>query len=188
MSRRLIIGLGNPGDRYRDTRHNLGFRVVERLAERLGGAAPKLECGALVSECESDLLLARPQTYMNRSGYSGRCLVERYGLDRDAVLVVYDDTELPLGRLRLRAKGGPGGHRGMESLIQNLQSERIARLRLGVGVEEGERDEADLADFVLAPFKESELPAVEELVERAADACRSWLDEGVETAMNRHNG
>ena len=134
---RLILGLGNPGERYRDTRHNVGFRVVEELARRRGVRLRTAECASLVGE-GPELVLAQPQTYMNRSGYAARCLLERRGLAPQDLLIVFDDVHLPLGRLRLRPSGSPGGHRGMESVLENLRSAEVPRLRLGVGPTEQE--------------------------------------------------
>src|SRR6185503_4967604 len=131
---RLILGLGNPGERYRDTRHNAGFRVVEELARRWGLHLDRQECNAFVAQGEA--LLAMPQTYMNRSGWAARCLVETHGIDPLDVLVVYDEVALPLGRLRLRKSGSPGGHRGLESVIENLRTDQVPRLRLGIAPEE----------------------------------------------------
>jgi PTH1 family peptidyl-tRNA hydrolase len=125
---------------------------------------------------------------MNRSGYAVRCLAERHGLAPSAVLVVFDEVALPLGRIRLRPAGGAGGHRGMESVIENLRSDEVSRLRLGVGPAAGLEGGADLSAFVLAPFEPGELAAVEQLVQRAADAIESWRDDGVEAAMRRFNG
>ena len=134
-----------------------------------------------------DLLLAWPQTYMNRSGYAARCLAERHGLEAQDLLVVYDEVALPLGRLRMRSRGGPGGHRGMESVIGNLKTEKIARLRLGVGAPDGAQPDDDLSDFVLEPFRADERETAEEMVERAAEACLAWWRDGVEPAMNEFN-
>lgn len=184
--RRLVVGLGNPGERYAATRHNVGFRVVETLAARRRLRLGELECGAFVAADEA-VMLALPQTYMNRSGYALRCLFERHDLEASDVLVVYDDVALPLGRLRLRVRGGPGGHRGMESVIENLRTDEVARLRCGIA-DEDDDDERDLVAFVLEPFTAAEEETVAELVERAADACESWLAEGAATAMNRFNG
>lgn len=184
---RLIVGLGNPGREYEDTRHNLGFRVVARLAERWKTSQAQLECNALVAE-STGILLVAPQTYMNRSGYAVRCLVERRELQPTDILVVYDDVNLPLGRLRLRPSGGPGGHRGMESIVQSLQTEEISRLRLGVAPEDSDMTDEDLVDFVLSAFAADEAGTVQELIEKAADACESWLQEGNEATMNRFNG
>jgi len=184
---RLIVGLGNPGSQYHETRHNLGFRVVSQLARRWDISLSRLECNALIAEPTGGLLAA-PQTFMNRSGFAVRCLVERRLLSPGNVLVVYDDVHLPLGRVRLRPVGGPGGHRGMESIVQNLRTEEIARLRLGVAPEDRDLDGDELVDFVLAPFEESEKEIVAELIDRATDACESWWSEGNETTMNRFNG
>src|SRR5687767_11768291 len=131
----LVVGLGNPGAEYRDTRHNVGFRVVEEVARRAGLRLRGGECNSLVAS-SGDLLLALPQTFMNRSGYAVRCLVERYELAPPSVLVVLDEVALPLGRLRVRGSGSPGGHRGLESILESLQSDAVARLRLGVREEE----------------------------------------------------
>ncbi len=184
--RRLVLGLGNPGERYRGTRHNLGFRVVRELAGRLNLELDRVECTALVGQKEQ-LRIAMPQTYMNRSGYAARCLCERHEIPAGNVLVVYDDVEIPLGRLRLRRGGGPGGHRGMESVIRNLKTEEVPRLRLGIRPE-ADTTPDDLVEFVLEPFRADEQPAVETLIERAADACQAWLELDIETAMNRFNG
>lgn len=194
-----MVGLGNPGEKYRDTRHNLGFEVALALSRAVGAGAEQDLCGALVASAPGEqLLIARPQTYMNRSGFALRCLVERFAIELDRVLVVYDDVSLPLGRLRLRPEGGPGGHRGMESVIENLRSSKVARLRLGIlpSPLEGEAEpgagfdappRGDLAEFVLAPFDASERPEVEDLVRRAAEAAQVWSSVGVAEAMNRFN-
>jgi peptidyl-tRNA hydrolase, PTH1 family len=183
---RVILGLGNPGSKYEATRHNVGFRVVEELARRRGVGLRGGECNSIVGE-DGDLLLVMPQTYMNRSGYAARCLVERRQIEPFRVLVVFDEVNLPLGRLRLRPSGSPGGHRGMESVIENLRTKEIPRLRLGVGPAEDSVSGEDLADYVLEPFQDSEREALAELITRAADACESWLAEGHQAAMNRFN-
>jgi len=184
---RVLVGLGNPGERYRQTRHNVGFRVIETVAVRRGLPLDGTECNARTAD-GGGVLLVLPQTYMNRSGYTLRCLVERRGLVPEATLVVYDEVHLPVGRLRLRKKGGPGGHRGMESVVENLRTAEVPRLRCGVGPAEGELPGEALVDFVLAPFEGSEEEAVAAMIERAADACEAWLDEGLDVAMNRFNG
>jgi peptidyl-tRNA hydrolase, PTH1 family len=188
----LILGLGNPGEEYRATRHNVGFWVVEELARRWEVPLGQLDCNALAGRKawdESEVLLAKPQTYMNRSGYAARCFAERYGIDPAAVLVVYDEVNLPLGKLRLRRAGSPAGHRGLESVIENLRTAEVPRLRLGVAPEEGRPPGGeDLVEFVLSPFDPEEREAVEEMVRRAADACETWVREGAEAAMGRFNG
>lgn len=188
---RLVLGLGNPGGRYADTRHNLGFRVVDELSRRLG-VRPGLDvCGAVWASNDR-IDLAMPQTYMNRSGYSARCLSERNGYAPRNILVVYDEVHLPLGRLRLRGKGSPGGHRGMESVIENLRTTAVPRLRLGIAPDEAAAAAAgrgeELPDFVLAPFAAAEIETAERMVRRAADCVLSWADRGVEVTMNEYNG
>lgn len=215
MTDRLILGLGNPGERYRDSRHNLGFRVVDELARRWHLSVDRLECGSRVGVREGGSadgrehpvaedspeerleksprngmrMLARPQTYMNRSGYAARCLVERHGLAPGDVLVVYDELALPLGRLRMRPGGSPGGHRGMESVVESLRTDRVPRLRLGITPEPGESPSGeDRVRFVLEPFEPEEKEPVREMIRRAADACEAWLEDGIESAMSRFNG
>jgi PTH1 family peptidyl-tRNA hydrolase len=182
----LIVGLGNPGRRYADTRHNLGYRVIGELSNRLSVPTNRLECNALIGDADS-VVLALPQTFMNRSGYAVRCLAERRDIDPGDILVVYDEVSLELGRIRLRASGGAGGHRGMESVIQNLRTEAVPRLRLGILKGDGLEAGHDLSDFVLSPFELDERQMAEELVVRAADACQSWLSEGTWSTMNRFN-
>jgi peptidyl-tRNA hydrolase, PTH1 family len=167
----------------------VGFRVVEELARRWGISADHLECNSLVGVgVEGRPWLARPQTYMNRSGHAARCLLERYGLDPAGILVVYDEINLPLGRLRLRRSGSPAGHRGLESILESLRSDQVPRLRLGIAPETGTPSGEGLPDFVLAPFAADEQETVAEMIRRAADACEVWVGEGVEVAMNRFNG
>jgi PTH1 family peptidyl-tRNA hydrolase len=186
----LILGLGNPGPEYVATRHNVGFRVVEELARRRGLALDRLECNArlAVSESPAELLLAQPQTYMNRSGYAARCLLETRQLDPAAILVVYDEINLPLGKLRLRRSGSPAGHRGIESIIENLRTDEVPRLRLGVAPEGGPPAGEAWVDFVLGPFAKDEEETVAAMILRAADACELWLREGLEAAMRQFNG
>lgn len=143
-----------------------------------------MECNALVSS--GDPFLVQPQTYMNRSGYALRCLIERHQSNPESCLVIYDDVNLPLGRLRFRTSGSPGGHRGMESVVNNLRSQAVPRLRLGVGVEDGPAGE-DLVEYVLEPFRADEREEVESMIERAADACEAWLAEEPDQVMNRFN-
>lgn len=185
--RALIVGLGNPGKRYESTRHNLGFEVVRMLAKRWSVKCDRLECSAL-SGGDDRVLLAMPQTYMNRSGYAARCFVEHYGFALDRVLVVYDDVSLPLGRLRIRPAGSPGGHRGMESVIENLRSDRVPRLRLGIAPEGDGEPVGDLVGYVLEPFLSEERGEVKEMVEHAVDAVQAWLELGIEETMNQFNG
>ena len=133
-------------------------------------------------------MLAAPQTFMNRSGFAIRCLVEKHDLPVANVLVVYDDVALPLGTLRFRREGGPGGHRGIESVIHNLRTDQVARLRVGVAPLTGVPANEDLSDFVLSDFTRVEEEDVEKVIERAVAACQCWFEQDIETAMNRFNG
>ena len=167
--------------------------MIEELVRRGGLSLDRSECNALLAtlaagEAPPELLLAQPQTYMNRSGFAARCLLERYQLDPAAILVVYDEINLPLGKLRLRKAGSPAGHRGIESVIESLRTDEVPRLRLGVAPETGPPAGEDWAGFVLAPFAAGEREALEAMILRAADACETWLRDGIDTAMNRFNG
>ncbi len=184
----LIAGLGNPGREYRDTRHNIGFMLVDGLAQRLGVSFSRLESKALVTKGEYQgrrLVLAKPQTYMNLSGSAVGSLVHFYKLPLQNLLVAYDDVDLPLGTIRLRAGGGSAGHKGMGSIIERLGTQDFPRLRLGIGRPPG-RMEA--ADYVLQPFRKDELELLPELLERAVGAVLVFVTSGLETAMNQYNG
>jgi len=159
--------------------------VVDEVARRRGVRLDREECKAFVGASDDGgLRLAKPLTYMNRSGYSARCLVERHAFEPGDLLVVYDEVALPLGRLRLRPGGSPAGHRGLESVIGELRSAEVPRLRLGIAAEEMPEE---LIDYVLSPFGGDEEATVDDMVERAADACEAWYEEGIEAAMNRFN-
>lgn len=188
---KIVLGLGNPGARYDATRHNLGFRVVDLLAERAGAVCgtdevlPGPAWTAEIGSAPTRIVLAKPRTYMNRSGLAAAALCSRYAADPGELLVVYDDADLELGRLHIRRSGRAAGHNGMRSLIQALGEEAVPRLRLGV--RGSKREEQELADYVLAPFDPEELPVARELARRAADAVQAILDEGLTAAMNRYN-
>lgn len=187
---RVVLGLGNPGARYDGTRHNVGFGVVEELARRHGVELAAGECNAVLGTVvgeDSQWIIAQPQTYMNRSGFSAHCLAERHGLAPEDFLVVYDEIHLPLGALRLRPQGSPGGHRGMESVLESLGTSQVPRLRLGIAAEDGPQPGEELVEFVLAPFAEREHAGVGAMIERAASACEVWATEGSEAAMQQFN-
>ena len=183
---KLVVGLGNPGSRYRLTRHNLGFMVVDALADRwrvsVGGKRHNAELGTAAFASER-VLLAKPQTYMNASGEAVAKLRRLYRLDPIDILAVYDDLDLPLGRVRLRGDGGAGGHNGVASLIAVL-GKGFPRLRIGIGRPPGG---ADPVEFVLEPFTSAESDAVQTAVVRAADGVESWLEDGLERTMNLLN-
>lgn len=184
---KVIVGLGNPGPRYAATRHNVGFGVAEELASRLGFRLDQDLCGALAGPV-GDLLVVKPQTFMNRSGHTVRCLADRFGLAAADFLIVYDDIALPLGALRLRGKGSPGGHRGLESVLENLGADEVPRLRLGVAGPQGPPPGETLSDYVLGPFASEEKDEVVTMIGRAASACLAWQAEGLEKAMGQWNG
>jgi PTH1 family peptidyl-tRNA hydrolase len=184
----LAIGLGNPGEQYACTRHNLGFQVVDLLADRLRISLQPHEGLCLIgmgSLDETQIGLAKSLTFMNESGRAASHLRERYALDLSQLLVICDDTNLPLGRIRLRKGGSDGGHRGLSSVIDHLASEDFPRLRMGIGAPP---EDEDLVTFVLAEFQPEERKSATEMVEQAAEATICFFEEGLEVAMNRFNG
>jgi PTH1 family peptidyl-tRNA hydrolase len=184
---KLIVGLGNPGARYAETRHNVGWRVAEELARRAEAGPWKEKFEARVTEARrggEKVVVAQPLTYMNRSGIAVRQLMDFWKVGSEDLLVVMDDLALELGRIRLRSEGSDGGHNGLESVIAHLGSEAFARLRVGIGPGPAAEEQAD---FVLAPFAEAEQPVIAEAITRAADAAECWATEGLEAAMNRFN-
>ena len=184
----VVVGLGNPGPKYRNTRHNVGFRVLDLMADRLKAPFARERYRGLVAETrlgDRRLLLLKPQTFMNVSGASVAEAARYWADSPEDVLVVADDVNLPLGRLRFRAGGSAGGHNGLKSIIAQLGSQDFPRLRIGVG---DDRGGADLADHVLGTFSPDERQVVEETIERAVSAVLCYLDDGLETAMNRYNG
>lgn len=184
---KLVVGLGNPGRRYSATRHNVGFAVVDELARRTGVAFEHGRANALTARVglgAAATWLVKPLTMMNLSGEAVADLARYFRVAPPDILVVADDVNLPLGRLRLRARGSAGGHNGFRSIIGQLASEEFPRLRIGVGRGDPRRE---LADHVLARFDADEAPDVEASVARAADAVECFLAEGIEAAMNRYN-
>ena len=184
----LIVGLGNPGAEYRYNRHNIGFMLVDRVAEQLGVKFSRLESKALLTKGEHRgrrVVLAKPQTFMNLSGQSVGGLVRFYKVPLSNLLVAYDDVDLPLGTLRLRPDGGSAGQKGMSSIIDRLGTQDLPRLRLGIGRPPG-RMEA--ADYVLQDFSSGEKELLRLMLDRAAEAALVFVAEGLETAMNQFNG
>ena len=185
----LVVGLGNPGEEYKNTPHNLGFMVIDRLAESHGIRVSRKENTSFVGLGEAggkQVALAKPQTYMNLSGPAVKGLLERYGLKPDRLIVVYDELDLPWGALRIRLNGSAAGHNGVKSLIGSLGTNEFTRVRLGVwpSSQSGGRDGAK---FVLAPFKRAQKKEVEEVVARAAEAVESIIAEGAAQAMTKYN-
>ncbi|MCP4590157.1 MAG: aminoacyl-tRNA hydrolase [bacterium] len=183
---KLIVGLGNPGSKYADTRHNVGFRVIDALAARwsIDTSQEKFHAwfGKGVVGSEACVLL-KPTTFMNRSGQAVQAVGRFYQLDFADVLVVADDLALDPGRLRMRPSGSAGSHRGLQDIIDRIGSESFARLRMGIGGAVG-----DAASYVLSRFSAAEAGLIDEVVGRAANAVECWITDGVEETMNRYNG
>ena len=187
---RLIVGLGNPGDGYATTRHNTGFQVASRLAKRsrldfsVKAAESRIAEGSIEA---AKVAVARPQTFMNDSGRAVEKLLDRYRLTPGDLVVIYDDVDLPLGRVRVRASGGPGTHNGMRSIVRAV-GEGFARIRCGVAPADPKAEIGDLAEYVLEPFDGDEREAADKMIERAADAALVAIRDGVRAAMDRFNG
>ena len=184
---KLVVGLGNPGRKYRGTRHNIGFDVLDEVARKHGLGEPREKFDGLLAEADfkgERGLLLWPQTFMNLSGTSVGKVYDFYKLSLGDVLVVCDDFNLPLGKLRIRAQGSSGGQKGLADILRRLQSEAVSRLRIGVGPVPAGRDPAD---FVLGKFGRAEGEEIEQVSWRAAEAVVEWATLGVEHCMNRYN-
>lgn len=195
---KLIVGLGNPGDKYRDTRHNVGFMVVDKLAHELGGKDVRWESStkhkALIAKA-GEVVLVKPQAYMNASGVAVSSVARFYKMNPEDVWVIHDDLDLPLGKIRIRVGGGSAGHNGIESIMRELGSDAFARFRLGIGrgmegkVKSAKRNfhRRFVIDFVLSKFHRSEAGDMKHLVKNGVEAVRTALFKGVDRAMNRFN-
>ena len=185
--RYLIVGLGNPGIKHRENRHNVGFMAIDRLSEQFEITLKKVQSKAIIGLGQIDnnpVILAKPQTYMNLSGISVDALARYYKIDQERLLVVYDEIDLPLGTIRLREKGGTGGHNGMKSIIDYLGQD-FSRIRIGVGRPPGQMDPSD---YVLRNFHKSERVIVDEILDRSIDAIELFMVAGITIAMNQFNG
>jgi peptidyl-tRNA hydrolase, PTH1 family len=186
---KLIVGLGNPGIEYQFTPHNLGFLTIDCLANDVGAEVRNRNCRALTARAvieEQQVLLAKPETYMNLSGMAVRELVGKYEVDpAKDLIVIYDELDLPLGRIRIRQRGSSAGHNGMESIIGALGTQEFLRVRLGVGPD---KKVSDGAKYLLSPFRKAQLKVVDEIIDTASEAVRVILKEGPGAAMNRFNG
>lgn len=184
----LLIGLGNPGREYANTRHNFGFMAIDRLAVRLNARGMKVHSKAIVMDSKYEdhkLILAKPQTFMNLSGQSVQGLAHFYKIPNENLMILSDDLDLPFGTIRIRASGGPGGQRGLSSILEKLGTKDIPRMRLGIGRPPGRMDPAD---YVLQNFLRDDLKSLSELLDRAADAALEFVVNGLNAAMNKFNG
>ena len=184
----LLIGLGNPGREYAKTRHNFGFMLIDRIAVRLNARGMKVQSKAIVMDAryeDKKLILAKPQTFMNLSGQSVQGLTHFYKIPNENLMILSDDLDIPFGTIRIRASGGPGGQRGLSSIIEKLGTKDIPRLRLGIGRPPGRMDPAD---YVLQNFSKDEIQLLSETLDRAADAVFEFVTNGLNTAMNKFNG
>lgn len=184
---RVIVGLGNPGHQYANTRHNIGFWVIDYLRHEWRIPDKKNKWKAEIGEGwinEEKVLVVKPQTYMNLSGEAVKQICDFFQLDLERLLVIYDDLDLPIGKIRLRAKGSSGGHNGMQSIIDHLQTKQIKRIKIGIG--RPSRD-AFVSDYVLSPFHKDELEIMEEAVKQASQAVADWLQHDFQHAMSRYN-
>lgn len=184
----IIVGLGNPGREYRDTRHNIGFMLIDKLAERLNARSMRVQSKAIIISAQYEgrkIILAKPQTYMNLSGQSVQGLVRFYKIPQENLMVAHDELDLPFCVLRLRPGGGSAGQKGIASIIQQLGTPDFARMRLGIDRPPGRMP---AASYVLQTFTQKETQEVAELLDKAADAALAWVTEGLDAAMNRFNG
>ncbi|MFC1567197.1 aminoacyl-tRNA hydrolase [bacterium] len=181
---KLIVGLGNPGEKYSTTRHNIGFNVVDSYAESVNVSFKGFQTCTFVSQKiqthDNSLILVKPITYMNKSGYAVRKLIDYYKIQTNNVLIIVDDVNLPLGKMRFRSKGSAGGHNGLKSIIEHLGTQDFARLRLGVGSEKNK----NLEHFVLSDFSKMEKPVAHDLIIKAMNAIDTWLQHDAYKAMN----
>jgi PTH1 family peptidyl-tRNA hydrolase len=184
----LVVGLGNPGEQYENTRHNVGWRALDELAETANVPVQKLKYKALTNTCtlgDSKVLLMKPVTFMNLSGEAVGQAARFYKLPPERVLVFSDDVSLPLGKLRIRTSGSAGGHNGLKSIIQHLGTDAFPRIKLGVGGKP--RPDYDMADWVLGKFPPQDRKTVDEMVRKAAQAAAYYIQEGPDRAMSRFN-
>ena len=183
----LIVGLGNPGRQYQASRHNIGFMLVSHLAEKLDIAFTRVQSKALVTKSNyqgRSLILAKPQTYMNLSGQAVSSLVRFYKIQLDNLLVVYDDVDLPYGRIRIRPSGGSAGQKGMQSIIGQLGTQEFPRMRMGVGRPPGSKG---AASYVLRDFSGEDAEFLPPILDRSVEAVITYITEDLTTAMNRYN-
>lgn len=184
---KCIIGLGNPGKKYENTRHNIGFTVIDTFSEQYGLQLTKRKFNCLyeTTHIESNqVLLVKPQTFMNLSGEGVKPLIDFYRIQPENIVVIYDDLDLPLGKIRLRTKGGHGGHNGIRSLIDHLGTKEFNRVRIGIG---RPTDNTPVVNYVLQTFRQEEQGDVQQVIDQTIKACETWFTSSFNDAMNRFN-
>ena len=185
---KVIVGLGNPGRQYENTRHNIGFIAIDRIAEKLGIMVNRSKFRSTVGEGMTGgekVLLVKPETYMNDSGLAVHDVMDFHKLSPEDLIVVYDDFDIPEGSVRIRPFGSAGTHNGMRSIVRLLGSDRFPRVRIGTGI--AGMEQRELVGFVLGGFSKDEVKVMEEAVDVARDACICWAESGIDLAMNRYN-
>jgi len=181
----LIVGLGNPGRKYLNTRHNVGFEMLDVVAKANNIKIAKLKCRAIIGEgniCETNIILAKPQTYMNLSGESIRELSAYYKIPNERIIVIYDDISLDVGKIRIRQKGSAGGHNGMKSIIYQLKTDEFPRIRIGVG-----KPDCELIDYVLQNFSKKDINEISNISGIISEIIETIISEGIQNAMNKYN-
>ena len=181
----LIVGLGNPGKKYIDTRHNVGFEMLDVVAKANNIKVLKLKCRAIIGEgniCDTNVILAKPQTYMNLSGESIRELAAYYKIPPERIIIIYDDISLDVGKIRIRQKGSAGGHNGMKSIIYQLKTDEFPRIRIGIG-----KPDCELIDYVLQSFSKKDTNELINISNDIPQIVEAIISEGIQNAMNRYN-
>jgi peptidyl-tRNA hydrolase, PTH1 family len=185
---KCIVGLGNPGKRFDNTRHNVGFDVIDKLADQLNVKLDKEKFKALYTIAVVNgekVMLIKPLTFMNLSGEAVRPLMDYYDISTEDLLVIYDDLDLPTGNIRLRQKGSPGGHNGMKSLLQHLGTDKFKRVRIGI---DRPTNGMKVPDYVLGTYRKEEQPLIEEAITKSVNACIAWTEQSFLQVMNKFNG
>ncbi len=182
-----VVGLGNPGEQYKFTRHNIGFAVIDRLADLHNVKVNRIKHKALEGEGiigGERVILVKPQTYMNNSGLSVLDVYQNYGLDSENLIVVYDDMDIDVGMIRIRPKGSAGSHNGMKSVIYHINTDNFPRIRIGIGKHP---ESMSAAEYVLSPFQKDELPLIKDSIDKACKAVETIIKDGINKAMNKFN-
>ena len=184
---KVVVGLGNPGREYQDTRHNVGFAVIDEIAKRYSADVTSVKFKSLYTDIRiknSKVLLVKPTTYMNNSGQALREVMDFYKLDPSDILVIYDDIDIPIGKIRVRKKGSSGSHNGLRSIVKHLGSEEFPRIRVGIGRPD---ERISLTNYVLGKFSEDERIDINKAIKNSADAVESLIDVGIDNTMNKYN-